>query len=79
MLVSAHFATMKTKRLEALQSIFSKARRVIAMPLKNRLKRRFSSAYGYANAPMKPKRHFVGFGSICVDTLANRQPFRHFK
>jgi len=63
MLVSAYFATIKSKRLQALQSIFSKAHRVIAMALKNRLQGRFPRAYGCANAPMKPKRHFVGFAS----------------
>ena len=63
MLVSAHFATMNAKRLQPLQSIFSKACRVIAMSIKNRLQRRFPRAYGYANAPSNPMRRSTGFAS----------------
>lgn len=56
MLVSAHFANIKMKRLEALQSIFSKACRVIAMPKKNRLKRPFPRALA---PPMRTDHPFA--------------------
>jgi hypothetical protein len=56
MLVSAYFATINPKRLETLQSIFSKACRVIAMPIKNRLKRPFPRALA---APMRTDHPFA--------------------
>jgi hypothetical protein len=50
MLVSAYFATIKSKRLEALQSIFSKACRVVATMSFNRLQGPFPRALA---APMR--------------------------
>ena len=68
MLVSAYFATIKSKRLEALQSIFSKACRVVATISFNRLKGPFPRALA---ALMRTNHPFAFFALRISRSLAS--------